>query len=150
MSVLFDATDEYVRSVLHRAREHGEITLDDLESILESELEGKTSISIDDIADTVDALADMGIEIDDDLTQDQKDAEFHEALKQWTDEGNPLPSLTDDGWAMLLRAQARERAPLDPRKPSPAEDAAQAREILSKRTFIQNTFADVAPRVRRR
>ena len=57
---------------------------------------------------------------------------------------------TDDGWAMLRRAQAGEEVPLDSTKPSPAEEAAQAREILSKRTFIQSMFADLGPRLCRR
>ena len=60
MPLLSDPTDVYVRSILDRAKGHGEITLADLESILESELEGKADISTGDIVDTIDALADLG------------------------------------------------------------------------------------------
>ena len=61
MAVLFDASDEYVRSVLDVAVVHGEISLVDLEAICEAGIEAKDSVSTDDIADTIDALANMGI-----------------------------------------------------------------------------------------
>ena len=41
-----------------------------------------------------------------------------------------------------------ERSP-DPNKPSAEDWAASVRQVLSKRTFIQNTFAYLGPRVRR-
>jgi hypothetical protein len=65
MAVLFDPADEYVRSVLDRAKIDGEISLADLESIVEAGIEAKGgSIPTDDIGDTIDALASMGIEIE--------------------------------------------------------------------------------------
>ena len=145
MAVLFDPTDEYVCSVLDQAKIHGEITLADLESILESRLAGRTGISTEDIADTIEALANMGIEIDDDLTQEHKDAEFHQAMQDWTAQGNVLPSLTAEGMTMLMRALERENSGI---VVSP-EDVAERRKILSERTFIQTMFADLGPRVRR-
>jgi len=131
MAVLFDPTDAYVRSVLDLAKVHGEITLAELESIVEAAIEAKGHFDTEDIADTVDALAALGIEIDDGLTQEQKDAEFDRAMTDWVGQGNLLPSLTAEGWAMLGRVMAREKAaessPPDPAKPSLAEDAAAAR-----------------------
>jgi hypothetical protein len=80
MAVLFDPVDEYVRSVLDRAKIDGEISLADLESIVEAGIEAKDSIPTDDIGDTIDALADMGIEIDDGLTEEQRDEEFCQSM----------------------------------------------------------------------
>src|SRR5215831_20972152 len=79
MAVLFDASDEYVRSVLDVAVVHGEISLVDLEAICEAGIEAKDSVSTDDIADTIDALANMGIEVDNNLPpeeEERRDAEF--------------------------------------------------------------------------
>ena len=62
--------------------------------------------------------------------------------------GGYPPSFTGKGFASLARAIKREKtAPPDPRKAE--EDAAATREILSKRTFIQNMFAGLGPRVQR-
>jgi hypothetical protein len=144
MAVLFDPADEYVRCVLDRAKIHGEISLADLEAIVEAGIEAKGSIPPDDIADTIDALADMGIEIDDGLTEEQRDDEFLESMHNWVADGNTFPELTGEGWLSLARAHAREKAGHTPT----AEDAAMRREILSKRTFIQNVFAHLGPRLR--
>ena len=63
MAVLFDPADDYVRSVLNRAKVHGEISLAELESIVDAGIEAKGGqISTDDIRDTIDTLADMGVE----------------------------------------------------------------------------------------
>jgi hypothetical protein len=144
MAILFDARDEYTQSILERAKVVGEIDLADLESILM--LEGKPEISMDDVGDTIDALAGMGIEIDDGVTQEQTDAEFQQSMKAWTDKGNTLPQLTGEGWAMLIRAQEREKLVGTARL---KEEAAQKREILRKRSFVQNLFAELGPRIRR-
>ena len=141
MAILFDPADEYTQSVLDRAKIQREISLADLEAILED----KAEFSMDDIADTIDALAAMGIEIEDDLTQEQRDDEFDQSMKDWVDQGNMLPSLTGEGWASLARAHERKK--FVGRAPS-AEEEAQRREILSKRTFIQNMFAELGPRIR--
>jgi hypothetical protein len=81
MAVLFDPADEYVRSVLDRAKVHGEISLADLEAIIEGGIEAKPTWIVD-VADTIDALADMGIEIDDGLTEEQRDAEYLRSLRR--------------------------------------------------------------------
>lgn len=65
MAVLFDPTGECVSSVLDRAKLEGEISLHNLEAIVERGLEDKASIEIDDIADTIEVLARMGIKIAD-------------------------------------------------------------------------------------
>jgi hypothetical protein len=79
MAVLFDPAEEYVRLILELAKVRGEISLADLESITEAGIEARDSISTEDIGDTIDALADMGIEIDDGLTEEQKDAALPDA-----------------------------------------------------------------------
>jgi hypothetical protein len=48
----------------------------------------------------------------------------------------------------IEREKAAENAPPDPRRPTAAEEAAATRAILSKRTFIQNVFAHLGPRLR--
>lgn len=151
MTVLFDQEDEYVRSVLDRAKVHGEITLAELEAIVEAGIEAKGgSLEAEDIANTIDALAVMGIEIDNGLTQEQEDAQFLRSLRA---RPGPLPSLTGQGYASLIRALEREKAakdtPPDPNRPPAEEEAAAVRETLSQRTFIQNAFAHLGPRVRR-
>jgi hypothetical protein len=153
MAVLFDAADEYVGSVLDRAKVQGEISLADLESIVEAGLEAKGGhLTPDDIADTIDALANMGIEIDKGLSQEQEDAELLRLMrKRASDSRRPHVTLGDDAMASLARAIAREKAaegaPLDPRKAG--EEAAAVREVLSKRTWVQNVFAHLGPRCRR-
>jgi len=150
MAVLFDASDEYVRSVLDVAKVRGEIGLADLEAVVEAGVEARDSISTDDIADTIEALAKMGVEIDSGLTQEQEDAEFLQAILEWP---GPMPSLSGEELAKLMRAMDREKAAReaqpDPSRPSAAEEAAARREILSKRTFVQNLFAEFGPRIRR-
>jgi hypothetical protein len=148
MAVLFDPADEYVCSVLDRAKVHGEISLAELESILEAGIEDKDNISTEDIGDTIDALADMGIEIDNGLTQQQEDDEFLRSMREWP---GSMPQLTGEGWDQLVRAVEREKAaesaPPDVRKAT--EEEAATREILSQRTFIQDAFAHLGPQVRR-
>jgi hypothetical protein len=146
MAVLFDPVDEYVRSVLDRARVHGEISLAELEPIMEADIEAKDSISTEDIGDTIDALAGMGIEIDDGLTEEQKDAESLRSMRRAVKVISP--NLGGEAVFRLIRAIEREKAaPPDPRKA--AEEEAATRKILSKRTFIQNAFAHLGPHVRR-
>lgn len=148
MAVLFDPADEYVRSVLDRAKVQGEITLADLESIVETSIEAKGRMVPDDIRDTTDALAGMGIEIDNGLTREQEDAQFLRSMRARVARGDHLPSFTAEGFARLARAIHRqETAPPDPAKA--AEDEAVTREVLSKRAFIQNMFVALSPRVRR-
>jgi hypothetical protein len=146
MAVLFDAVDDYVRSVLDVAKVHGEISLADLEAICEAGLEARGSVSTTDIADTIDALANMGIEVDSSLPpeeQARRDAAFLKRMR----ERERLPQLTGDGWRMLLRALDREKAeanaPADQPQPSVSEEAPV------KRTFMQEMFAGIGPRVRR-
>src|SRR5262249_9445482 len=134
MAVLFDPADEFVRSVLDRAKVHGEISLADLEGIIEGGLEAVDDISTGDIGDTIEALAELGIEVDDGMTPEMQaveDAEFLKFFRAW--EGS-LPQLTAKGCASILRAAEREKAaksnPVDPRKA--AEEEAAAREALSK------------------
>jgi hypothetical protein len=152
MAVLFDPADEYVRSVLDRAKIDGEISLADLESIVEAGIEAKGgSIPTDDIGDTIDALASMGIEIDDGLTEAQKDAEFLRSMRERaSDSRRPHLTLSGDAMASLARAIKRERAagsaPRDPQKA--AEEAAAVRKILSERTWVQNVLAHLGPRIR--
>jgi len=69
MPVLFDPADEFVSSVLDRAKLEGEISLPDVEAIVEAGVEARGSIPADDIADTIEALNRMGIEIAHDLTK---------------------------------------------------------------------------------
>jgi hypothetical protein len=45
-----------VLAILDRAKQHGEITHSDLESIVEGGLEAKDHICPDDVGDTLDAL----------------------------------------------------------------------------------------------
>jgi hypothetical protein len=144
MPVLFDPTDEYVSSVLELAKARGEISLADLEAIVEGGLEAKNCIEPDDIGDTIDALAAMGIEIDDGLTEEENDEEFRQGMQDWVDKGNMLPSLTAEGWASLVRAQQRRELVGAPS----AEEVAERRAVLSKRTFVQNVFAHLGPRIR--
>jgi hypothetical protein len=147
MPVLFDPADEYVSSVLDRAKVHGEINLADLESIVEAGIEAKGgSISTDDIADTIYALADMGIEVDDGLTEAQKDAEFLRSMRERASDSR-RPHLTLSGHAMASLARAITREKAAGRKL--AEEAAAAREITSRRTWVQNVFAHLGPSCRR-
>jgi hypothetical protein len=147
MPVLFDPTDEFVSSVLDRAKRDGEISLPDVEAIVEGGLEGKkNSISTDDIADTIEALTHMGIEIADDLTQQQRDEEFQCSMREWVNQGNTVGCLTGAAWASLGRvAERRKRG--EP-EPSP-EEVAERRAILRNRTWVQTLFADLGPRVLR-
>jgi len=64
MAVLFDVSDDFVRSNLDVAMVQGEISIPDLDAICEAGIDSRDSISTDDIADTIDALANMGIEED--------------------------------------------------------------------------------------
>ena len=146
MAVLFDAVDDYVRSVLDVAKVHGEISLADLEAICEAGLEARDSVSTDDIADTIDALANIGIEVDNSLPpeeQARRDAAFLKRMheREW------LPQLTGEGWRMLLRAIDREKAEAN----APADQSRPAEEAPEpvKRTFMQEMFAGIGPRVRR-
>jgi ABC-type branched-subunit amino acid transport system substrate-binding protein len=127
---------------------HGEISLAEVESIIEAGIEARGgSIPTDDIADTIDALADMGIETDNGLTEAQKDAEFLRSMRERGKDSPITPHLSFDAMASLARAIKREKNALpDPRKAS--EEAAATREILSKRTWIQNVFAHLGPRIR--
>jgi hypothetical protein len=110
MAVLFDPADEYLCSVLELAKVPGEISLADLEGIVEAGLEAKNSISTEDIGDTIDALADMGIEIDNGLTQEQEDAELLRSMRERTKDSPITPHLTFDAMASLARAIARQKA----------------------------------------
>jgi len=132
MAVLFDPTDEYVRSVLDRAKLEGEISLPNLEAIVEGGLQDKAEIEIDDIADTIDALAALGIEVADDLTQEQHDEEFYASMKAWVDEGNRLPSLTGEGFDRLARVVDRKNRGVP--DPSPQE-VVQRQKILAERNL---------------
>lgn len=58
MAVLLNPADEFVCSVLDRAKIDGEISLADLESIAEAGIEAKgRRVSPDDIAETICTLA---------------------------------------------------------------------------------------------
>jgi hypothetical protein len=149
MAVLFDPADDYVCSVLEVAKVHGEISLADLEAICEAGIEARDSVSAEDIADTIDELANMGIEVDNSLPpeeQARRDAAF---LKSMRERPGPMPQLTGNGWAMLLRAIDREKAAKnalpDQTKPAASEEAPEP----VKRTFMQEMFAGIGPRVRR-
>ena len=137
MAVLFDASDEYVRSVLDVAVVHGEISLVDLEAICEAGIEAKDSVSTDDIADTIDALANMGIEVDNNLPpeeEERRDAEFLRSMREWP---GPMPQLTGDGWRRLLRAIDR-----GPERSSPRADrGGSARPYPAPLTSGVNVFA---------
>jgi hypothetical protein len=146
MPVLFDPTDEFVSSVLDRAKREGEISLPDVEAICEAGIEAKRSTCTTDIVDTIEALSRMGIEIADDLTQQQHDEEMHCAIKAWVDQGNMVPQLTGAAWASLGRVIARKKRG-EP-DPSP-EEVAERRAILRKRTWVQTLFADLGPRILR-
>jgi len=146
MAVLFDSADDYVSSVLEVAKLYGEISLADLEAICEAGLEARDSVSTDDIADTIDALANIGIEVDNSLPpeeQARRDAAFLKRMREreW------LPQLTGEGWRMLLRAIDREKAEAN----APADQSRPAEEAPEpvKRTFMQEMFAGIGPRVRR-
>jgi hypothetical protein len=75
-----------------------------------------------------------------------EEAEFLKSMRA----KHTLQQLTAEGWATLMRALEREKTaeidPPDPRKL--AEDAAALPEVLSKRTWVQNVFARIGPRVR--
>ena len=134
MPVLFDPTDDFVSSVLDRAKLEGEISLPDLEAIVEGGIEAAGCIRPDDIGDTIEALTAMGIEIAHDLTQAQRDEEFHCSMKKRVARGNVLPSLTGEGWAMLGRVTER-RMRGEP-EPSP-EKVVERRKIPAERTWVQ-------------
>ena len=146
MPVLFDPTDEFVSSVLDRAKLEGEISLPDLEAIVEWGIEAAGCIRPDDIADTIEALAKMGIEIAHDLTQEQRDEEFWCSMQNWVDQGNMVPSLTGAAWASLGRVDERRKR--GESEPTP-EEIAERRAILRKRTWVQTLFADLGPRILR-
>src|SRR5262249_33004900 len=108
----------------------------------------RDSVSTEDIADTIDALANMGIEVDNSLPpeeQARRDAAFLKRMR----EREGLPQFTGDGWRMLLRALQGEKAAEGP-PPGQTSPAAseEAREPV-KRTFMQEMFAGIGPRVRR-
>jgi hypothetical protein len=145
MPVLFDPTDDFVSGVLDRAKLEGEISLPDLETIVEGGLEDKDSISPRDIGDTVEALAKMGIEIDDGLTQEQRDEELCCAMKKRVAEGYII-SPTFEAMDSLARVVNRKKRGIP--DPSP-EEVAERRKILAERTWIQTLFADLGPRILR-
>jgi hypothetical protein len=149
MAVLFDLADDYVSSVLDVAKVHGEISLADLEAICEAGIEVRHSVSTQDIGDTIDALANMGIEVDNSLPEAEearRDAAFLQSMRERAREG-ATSQLTGAGWLSLLRAIEREKAAqnatVDHPKPS-ADD-----EVPVKRTFFQEMVAGIGPRVRR-
>jgi hypothetical protein len=155
MAVLFDPADDYVCSVLEVARVHSEISLADLEAICEAGIEARDSVSTDDIVDTIDELANMGIEVDNSLPpeeQARRDAAF---LKSMRERPGPMPQLTGNGWAMLLRAIDREKAAESETasgkfvQSDPGGNVAPAENAPVKRTFMQEMFAGIGPRVRR-
>jgi len=117
-----------------------------VEAICEAGVEARRGFPFGDIADTIEALNRMGIEIADDLTQQQHDEETHCAIKAWVDQGNMVPCLTGAAWASLGRVVARRKRG-EP-EPSP-EEVAERRAILRKRTWIQTLFADLGPRILR-
>jgi hypothetical protein len=190
MTVLFDPADDYVRSVLDLAKVHGEISLADLEAICEAGIEARESVSTDDIADTIDALATMGIEVDNSLPPEEearRDAAFLKSIREWP---GPMPQLTGEGWQQLLRAIERGKATVNslglPERSSSGsasiahQDLSQEMDELEpeigsepidhfdedthlgdfitpveetpaayRRTFMQEMFASLGPRVRR-
>ena len=103
-------------------------------------------VATDDIADTIEALTRMGIEIADDMTQRQRDEEMYCSIKEWVDQGNMVPSLTGAAWASLGRV-AERRKHGEP-EPSP-EEVAERQRIRAERTWIQTLFADFGPRILR-
>src|SRR5262249_61577153 len=109
MPILFDPADEFVTTILDRAKLEGAISLPDLEAIVEGGIEAAGCIRPDDIGDTIEALARMGIEIAHDLTQLQRDEEMHCAVQKWVDQGNMVPSLTGAAWASLCRVDERRK-----------------------------------------
>jgi hypothetical protein len=150
MGVLFDPADDYVCSVLEVAKVHGEISLADLEAICEAGLEARDSVSTEDIVDTIDELATVwGIEVDNSLPpeeQERRDAAF---LKSMRERPGPMPQLTGDGWRMLLRALDREKAEANAPAGQPRPTASEEAPEPVKRTFMQEMFAGIGPRVRR-
>src|SRR5262249_37665573 len=109
MPILFDPADEFVTTILDRAKLEGAISLPDLEAIVESGIDAAGCIRPDDIGDTIEALARMGIDIENDLTQEQREEEFVCGIKEWVNQGNMAPSLTGEGWAMLGRVTERRK-----------------------------------------
>ena len=84
-------------------------SLPDVEAICEAGVEARRGFPFGDIADTIEALNRMGIEIADDLTQQQHDEETHCAIKAWVDQGNMVPCLTGAAWASLGRVSQRRK-----------------------------------------
>jgi hypothetical protein len=108
MAVLIDLDDEKVRAFLKRAQEVGSVTHDELNSHITA-----SEVSIDDLDDTLSLLSEMGIELTDGLTQEERDRQddaFYDSMQAWTADGRTLPQLTGDGWARLLRAIERKKA----------------------------------------
>lgn len=57
-----------------------------------------------------------------------------------------MPSLTAEGWARFSRAVAREKLA---GTQSVSELSEEVREVIAERTFIQNIFDYMGPRVRK-
>jgi hypothetical protein len=108
-------SDDYVRSVLRRAKVRGVISPSDLESILDDE----PNLTGDDIEDIVVLLADMGIKIG--PTQEQVEREEAEFLRSTRAGLWSRAQLTGEGWLMLFRAAERENAALQKSKQAAIE-----------------------------
>jgi Sigma-70 factor, region 1.1 len=104
MAVLIDLADGKVCALLERAKAAGVITGGEFHSIV-----GSGEVTPDDIEDTLAALAQMGIALSDDLTQEDRDEEIYSSLQAWNLEGRTIPQLTGEAWASILRVAARKK-----------------------------------------
>ena len=101
----FNLSNERTRQLLSCATVSGSMTFDEFHSLLPGDDD-----STDDIADAMMALNEMGIEVGDGLTPEQRlekqnkdDLAFLESQRAWAAMGN-FSSPTAEGWDRICRA----------------------------------------------
>lgn len=105
MPVLIDLEDDVVQAKLEKARATGFMTYEQLNELLPA-----GDIDSADVADTLEMLSAMGIEVTDGRTEEERDQAVADAINAWIAAGNMMPQLTGDGWAALSRVSEREKA----------------------------------------
>ena len=105
MSSLIDLTNDEVRAKLDAARAAGTMTYEQLNELLPA-----GDIDPADVEDTIAMLADMGIEVSDGTTEEERDQAVADAMDRWIARTGLMPQITGDAWAALARVSARKDA----------------------------------------
>lgn len=94
------------RQIIAEARSSG-MTWSDFDCLTDH-----LELTVDDTLELLDELERIGItlpEIEGERDQAAADAAFLAAMDQWIADGNPMPSLTAEGWASLQRARGAKK-----------------------------------------